>query len=46
MSDEPGCEQSKTTNRRCRCECGGRLHGIAAVRQRLALEEQTEEKKQ
>lgn len=37
------CERSKTDPRRCRCECKGRAHGVAAVRERLGIEEQTEE---
>ena len=29
------CEWSTDPNIRCRCECQGRLHGIAEVRQRV-----------
>jgi hypothetical protein len=38
MSHDPRCEWSKTPNRRCRCECQGRQHGIQAVRQRVLSE--------
>lgn len=46
MSHDLRCERSKTDPRRCRCECAGRQHGILAVRERLALDEQTEENEQ
>jgi hypothetical protein len=47
MSDghNPRCEHSKTDPSRCTCRvCGGRRHGIAAVRERLGFEEQDTER--
>lgn len=43
MSHDRRCEWSKTSPRKCRCNCEGRMHGIQSVRERLRLDDQAEE---
>jgi hypothetical protein len=38
MSHSQACEWSTEPNRRCKCQCQGRLHGIAETRQRVLAE--------